>query len=458
MISRKTDLRAYWLIRRGRFAKKKKVYKQVAGIVFDLTTAIYVAALVGYIGVSLFLTGNISEELAPFFAFVEENASKGYLLLLSVLPIRYIVRSFQHPGILFSTSEYQLGLLPFRREKIWVLILVGKLIKLLLFYSSLAALLILVTPISSPLIISYVALFAMYDLVMIVPQWKLFQQRFWVKAGWLLLFMLSNLTAAILESEMIGLLQLVLIFLAHIVMLPHLFKGINWERVTEISDYYIWNTLVVSTVSKTKFKKKKTYSILQNSARRKRSFATKFSIYHRLWQLYFVKNIGVIAQVIGAILLMLVAFQFLEEWIYYIGMAIAIHVYTALCANLFQNRFHADVVEVLPWDLPMYKRTYFKWMAMGGGLLFLPILLYFIMHWDVWAPFQLVLVISVLLYTYHVKMDKTIILLAKKSESLQLREGLSLVFIILVAISHMLPVISLTAIGIVIALYSTAKQ
>ncbi|WP_443257393.1 hypothetical protein [Virgibacillus sp. L01] len=453
MRTTKTDLRAYWLIRRGRFAKKKKVYKQVAAVVFDLTTAIYVAALVGYIGLSLFLTGNISEELAPFFAFIEENASKGYLLLLSVLPIRYIVRSFQHPGILFSTSEYQLGLLPFRREKIWAFIVVEKLLKLLLLYGSLAALMILVTPISSSLIISYLTLFAVYDLVMTVPQWKLFQKRFWVKAGWLLLFILSNLIAVILESELIGLVQLVVIILAHIVILPHLFKGINWERVTEISDYYIWNMLVVSKVSQTKFKKKKTYSILQNSARRKRSFATKLSIYHRLWQLYLLKNLGVITQVIGAILLMLVAFQFFEEWIYYIGMAIGIHVYSALCANLFQNRFHADVVEVLPWDLFMYKRTYFKWMAMGGGLLFLPIFSYFIRHWDVWAPFQLVFVISVFLYTYHVNMDKTIILLAKKSGFLQLREGLSLVLTILVAISHMLPVISLIAIGIVWALY-----
>ncbi|WP_209478828.1 hypothetical protein [Virgibacillus litoralis] len=453
MITRKTDFRAYWLIRRGRFAKKKKVYKQVAAIVIDLTTAIYVAALVGYIGVSLFLTGNIIEELAPFFAFVEENASKGYLLLLSVLPIRYIVRSFQHPGLLFSTSEYQLGLLPFSREKIWAFILVEKLIKLLLLYSSIAALLILVTPISSSMIISYLTLFAVYDLVMVVPQWKLFQQRFWIKAGWLLLFILSNLIAVILETKLIGLLQLILIILAHIYMLPRLFKGINWERVTEISDYYIWNMLVVSKVSQTKFKKKKTYSILQNSSRRKRSFATKFSIYHRLWELYLVKNFGVIAQVIGAILLMLVALQFFEEWIFYIGMAVAIHVYTALCANLFHNRFHADIVEVLPWDLSMYKRTYFNWMAIGGGLLFLPIFSYFIRHWDIWAPFQLVFVISVFLYAYHVNMDKTIIVLAKKAGSLQLREGLSFVFIILVAISHMLPVISLTAIGIVWALY-----
>ncbi|SDQ90460.1 hypothetical protein [Virgibacillus salinus] len=455
----KTDLRAYWLIRRGRFAKKKKVYKQVAAVVFDLTTAIYVAALVGYIGMSLFLTGNITEELAPFFTFVEENASKGYLLLLSVLPIRYIVRSFQHPGILFSTSEYQLGLLPFKREKIWAFIYVEKLLKLLLFFGSLAALLILVTPISSSLIISYLTLFAVYDLVMTVPQWKLFQQRFWMKAGWLLLFILSNLIAVILESELIGLIQLVLIIFAHIVILRRLFMEINWVRVTELSDYYIWNMLVVSQVSQTKFKKKKSYSILQNSTRRKRSFATKFSIYHRLWQLYLAKNLGVIAQVIGAILLMLVAFQFFEEWIYYIGMAIAIHVYTVLCANLFHNRFQADIVELLPWDLSMYKRTYFKWMAMGGGLLFLPIFSYFIRHWDVWAPFQLVFIISVFLYAYHVNMDKTIILLAKKSGFLQLREGLSLLFIILVAISHMLPVISLTAIGIAWGfIFSTAKQ
>ncbi|MFB4168305.1 hypothetical protein [Virgibacillus sp. JSM 102003] len=453
MITRKTDLRAYWLIRRGRFAKKKKVYKQVAAVVIDPTTAIYVAALVGYLVVSLFLTGNITEELAPFFAFVKENASKGYLLLLSVLPIRYIVRSFQHPGILFSTSEYQLGLLPFRREKIWAFLLVEKSLKVLLFFGSLAALLIFVTPISSSLITSYLTLIAVYDLVMAVPQWKLFQQRFWIKAVWLLLFILSNLTGVMLESELIGLMQLVLIILAHIVLLPRLFKGINWERVTEISDYYIWNMLVVSKVSQTKFKKKKSYSILQNSARRKRSFATIFSIYHRLWQLYLVKNLGVIFQVIGVILLMLVAFQFFKEWLYYIGMAVGIHVYTALCTNLFHNRFQADVVEVLPWDLAMYKRTYFKWMAMGGGLLFLPIFSYFIRHWDVWAPFQLMFVVCVFLYAYHVNMDKTIILLAKKSGFLQLREGLSLVFIISVAISHILPVISLTALGIIPALY-----
>ncbi|MFZ3579995.1 hypothetical protein [Virgibacillus sp. DJP39] len=294
---------------------------------------------------------------------------------------------------------------------------------------------------------------------MVVPQWKLFQQRFWVKSGYLLLFILSNFIAFMLGQELIGLVQLVLIILAHIVILPRIFKGVNWEKVTEINDYHIWNMMVVSVASNTKLKKKKTYSILQNSARRRRSFSNTNSIYTRLWQLYFGKNMGVIVQVIGALMLMLVVFQFLEDWIYYLGMADAIHVYAALCANLFYNRFHSDIVEVLPWNLRSYKRTYFNWMAIGGVLLLVPILLYFILHWNAWAPFQLGFIILVFLYTYHVKMDKTIILLAKESESIHLREGLSFGFVILVVISHLLPVISLGGIGVILfLLYAYNKE
>ncbi|MFC4560210.1 hypothetical protein ACFO3D_18805 [Virgibacillus kekensis] len=448
-MNKTADLHAFLFIRKARFHKKLKIYKQVAALVFDLTTAIYTVALLGYLGITMFVTGDIIQELEPYFSMVEKNASIGYSVLLSVLPIRYVFSSFRQPGLLFSTSEFQLGLLPFRRGKIWTFVLVEKMLRLLLTLGVIGTLLILVTPISGKLIISYLALFAIYELVMTVPQWKLYQQQFLIKAGWLLLFIVSCIAAALFGG---GPILLVILILAHIVLIPRLFRGVKWDKVTDISNYQIWNMMVVSAASKTKFKKKKSYSIFRNSARRKRDFTTTDAIYHRLWQLYFNKNLGVIAQVIGAIMLMLVVFQFLEGWLYFVGMAIGIYIYSSLCANLFHNRFSMDVVEVLPWDLQRYKRIFFKWMTIGGGLVIIPVLVYFIINWNFWAPFQLLFVIAVLLYTYHVKMDKAVILLAKKPQFTQLREGLNVIFLALIVISYFQPVVSLAVIGVVMLL------
>src|SRR5690625_2957921 len=333
MIRKPSLWKAYLFLSKNRFLKKSKLRKMALDLVIDRTTAIYLILFFGYMFAAMFIFGDITEELSPYFKFMERHAEAGFWIILTALPIRYVFKAFREPGVRFSSSEYQLSLLPYARGKIWLLTLAGKLVKQAFVYGIVTAVAVILTPISGTFILSYIALFFTFDIIMSVPQWKLFQQRIWLKISLLLVFIGVNILGVFLASPVVGVGLAGLILISHIYFIPRIFTGIDWSRVTGISDYHVWNMRLIGFASETKMKRQKRFGIFHNSPKRKVPFPSKKAIYHRMWKVYLFKNYELIFRLVGALLLMLIVVPFIYESALPIGMAITIYAYTSVMST-----------------------------------------------------------------------------------------------------------------------------
>ncbi|WP_164214616.1 hypothetical protein [Virgibacillus sp. YIM 98842] len=443
MIRKPSVWKAYLFLSKNRFRKKRKLSKMALALVIDLTTAVYVILFLGYIFAALFIFGDITEELTPYFNLLEANGEKGFWILLTVLPIRYVFKAFREPGIRFSSSEYQLTLLPYARNKVWLMTLLEKLVKQIVIYGFVLGAAAILTPISINLILSYMALFLTYEVIMTVPQWKLFQQRLWVKISVLLAVLSINIVGFSLESPIAGLVLAGVIIISHIYLLPGIFKHIDWSRVTEISDYHIWNMQLISFASNTKMRRQKRFGIFQNSPKRKAPFRTKKAIYHRMWKVYLFKNYELLFRLVGALFLMLIILPFVHEIALPIGVAIAIYAYSSVMSTFYMDRFQADILQALPWALSGFRKSFFTWAAFGWGVLFIPAMIGIYVIAGYWFVLYIALVMSVFLYSFFLKINKSMVILARKSKVFQLEEGIHFASIVLVGFSGVYPLLTL---------------
>lgn len=170
-------VRASLFIRNKRFRKKLHMNMMGLKVLFDLTTMIYSLFLVAYLVAAFFIANDAINASYDFFIMMEDRARDYFWFILAVLPFRYIMQSFQWPGIIFSTSEYKLSALPYARGNVWLFASMMKLSRNLLMYVIVGALFILVTPISSSLITGYLTILFGYDILFTVPIWKLFHER-----------------------------------------------------------------------------------------------------------------------------------------------------------------------------------------------------------------------------------------------------------------------------------------
>src|SRR5690625_1456703 len=234
---------AYQLIKRNRFRRKKRMYQLAFSVMVDRTTAFYLLLLCGYFLVSLFIVGDFINDYHEQFIMIEEVAASRFWLILTILPLRYLNQSFSKPGVIFSSSEYQLSLLPYSRSKIWLRSTLEKWLKLALIYTIIGCLIILITPISISLLLKYILLFICFDVLMTVPQWKLYQQRTFIKIAWLCLMLMINFIGVLLsfytDMPIVGIIFIGLLIMLNILLKDKLFKNVNWNKVTEISDFHL---------------------------------------------------------------------------------------------------------------------------------------------------------------------------------------------------------------------------
>ena len=227
---------AYQFIRRNRFLRKKKMYQLALHVMVDRTTFFYLLVIGGYVFVSFFMIGDFINDYQEQFMFIEEVASTQFWLFLTILPIRYLNQSFSQPGVIFSSSEYQLSLLPYSRNKIWFKSVLRKWIKHFLIYIVIGTLIIFITPLSFSLVLRYMFLFICFDVLMTIPQWKLYQQRTFIKIVWLCLMLLTNVIGVFLslytDIPIVGLLVIGLLIVINIRLQNKLFDHVNWNKVT----------------------------------------------------------------------------------------------------------------------------------------------------------------------------------------------------------------------------------
>src|SRR5690625_1193394 len=303
MINKPPLLSTYLFMKRSRLRKKGKIYKQAIGVMIDPVIAIYLALIGSYAIISsFFILGDFIKAYHDNFIFIEAQAASRFWLILTILPLRYLMQSFSNPGVIFSSSEYQLGMLPFAKEKIWFVSAVEKWLKQTFIYLVVGSIVVLVTPISSTLVFTYISLLLTMDIIMTIPQWKLFQMQFLPKIGWIGVVLVINVIGILTVAPVASLTMLGLLLIIHLRLFRTLFQHVHWGRVIEVSDYQIWNMPLIGRASKVKFKRQKKYSVFQNTAAKKKPFDyTEKAIQHRLWKIYLGKNTELIVPIMFAL-------------------------------------------------------------------------------------------------------------------------------------------------------------
>src|SRR5690625_3031177 len=168
-------------IKRSRLRKKSKLYKQVVLLSFDFTSLLYLLLVIGYFVTVIILEGNIinlfNEKMIQIEAFTVER----FWIILTAIPIVYIIRSFQQPGVIFSTAEYTLTILPHTAQEVWSAVSFERWAKSLCTYIVGGGIIYMLSPTSLPLIFLYVLVLQGLNVLMTVLEWKLFQQHIVIK-------------------------------------------------------------------------------------------------------------------------------------------------------------------------------------------------------------------------------------------------------------------------------------
>lgn len=433
-------------LKRNRIRKKSKLYKQVLLLSFDFTSLFYTLLVIGYIIVAVSLEGNltvlIDEKMVQLEAFTMER----FWLIVTIVPLAQVIRSFQQPGVIFSTAEYMLTILPHSTLHVWRLTAFERWLKALGTYFVGGAIIYLLSPTSFPLILTYVLLLVGMNVFMTIPGWKLFQQHVLVKIVILIGVIVVNVLSAMIQSPIIGIGFIVLLILLNIILAPKITDSIDWKKVTAVSDFKLWNMLLISRATRVKFKKERQYSIWQRMSFWKKPFSyRKTAVYHRLWHLYVEKNMSIIFQLIGALFVMLFVFIFVKDFLFLFAVAITIHSFTTFLSTLFNDRLQTDIVQVLPWDLLVFKRTFMKW-AIGASVLFLlPLSVYSMKTFTIWTPVQWLVIIFSFVLILHVKLQKSISKWEKNNSNVNVAEAICYGLLFIIIFSTKIPFLLIVA-------------
>ncbi|WP_217587362.1 hypothetical protein [Lentibacillus saliphilus] len=451
--------KAYTFIRRQRMRKKIKLYKMALGVFIDKTIATYLLLIGGYTFVSVFILGDFQETFHDTFVFVEQFGQERFWLILTILPIRYVNQAFTKPGVIFSSSEFQLAMLPYKRLKIWLYSAVVKWLSQLVILSVVGAFIIWLTTLPAMLVLAYIGLIMLYNIIMTIPQWKLYQKHLIIKIGAVILVGIVNMIGVLTQPVLVGVLLLSVILVLNIIWGRKLLADVDWKKVTEAGDFAIWSMLLVNRASGITMKQDRLYSIFEKIKLFKEPFLYGGrAIYRRLWILYLGKNYQLLLQLLGAVIALMFVALYLGDVYFHIGVAISIYVYTQSAVAFFTRRFHVDIVQILPWALNDYKDAFKEWMLYISIPLFIPISAYAVSNWSFWIPLIFLLYGSVFLLSLEIVLAKTVSLVAKERVNHFGNEMLLLVALICLAVIGYVPVVTFSFVVFLWVYFKKRKQ
>src|SRR5690625_3602313 len=450
------------LIQGARFKKKLKIYRKVFGVLFDKVTTFYSLIVLGYVFIAFFIFDDYFSTHDYLFSTIEQQANDMFPLVITVIPFRFIIKSFHNPGIIYSTSEYQLTNLPYERHTILQLLAIQQFIKSAIIYVFIAIAIYFLFPITIKLIISYISLFLFSMLLMIPIQWKLFQKGLLHKIVTILIFGaisgMNGLIYFLFDTTLVAYLFLAGLMIFNLFLFPYLLKDIEWKKVAEASDYLIWNMFIVSQVSKVEFERPKQSRFFRNLPFRKRPFTyTKLKLSHRLWQVYIGKNVRIIFQFTSMLLMLLIVTLILNMTVFHIAIAITIYIHSSIMRSFYYDRFSSDILEVLPWDLQTFKRTLLPWALAIFAILLIPISIYSYVHFGLWALLQVPFIVAVYIYYFDIDIKYAGAQLQKQLYERTLEQLIGMISLVAIWYSSIQPVVSLLAV-IIFAGYFMYKR
>src|SRR5690625_1329100 len=146
-------IKLFLLLKRGRFQKKSHLYKRVWLMSFDIMLLFYVVVLLGYIIWALVKDGNLAGTISQFTIQLEELSIDYFWVIMTVIPIALLFRTFSRPGIMISSAEYTVTMLTYTKTQIWWMAACARWIKLMIILLFIGAGLFWFSPTSGSIII-----------------------------------------------------------------------------------------------------------------------------------------------------------------------------------------------------------------------------------------------------------------------------------------------------------------
>lgn len=402
-------IKAYVWLKKNRLMKKVKLYQLLLSLTFDAVSLFYLLALVGYFAYSWIQVGEIPpfgrqiiDAVALFFHDVQ-NMQQVFLFL----PLVYIARSLKHPGVLFSSSEQLLSLLPYARKKLWLLAYIERTVQACFILALVACCIYFLVPVRLlPLVLFAVGIWLMIGLLLFV-QWKLFQSGFlWKVAILLVLSLLSGVYVA-LKHQAVYFLYVTVVFALMVYSIARIFTHIDWQKVVNASDFLVWNMPLISQATKIKIKRDKQLALLYRFKFWKAEFPYQIEhAYHRLWVIYVEKQIGHILQMTFALLLLLAVVSYFRPFYFGMALGLAIFIETSFLMALFKDRLTFDLLSVLPWDMKALRKSFAFVAMLLSFVLLVPASVYAYVYLKQWSIFYLVLAILTFIIFLNVKLDR----------------------------------------------------
>src|SRR5699024_4167291 len=118
---------------------------------------------------------------------------------------------------------------------------------------------------------------------------------------------------------------------------------------------------------------------------------------------------------------------------------------TTFLASLFLDRLQADIVQVLPWDVDLFKKTFLRWAYAGSSPLLISLIIYSAMNVGIWTLFQWIAIISSFVFLLHAKLQKNVAEWNKEREQKWGMEPVGYVLLVMVIFSEMFQIVSAVA-------------
>src|SRR5699024_6079167 len=193
------------------------------------------------------------------------------------------------------------------------------------------------------------------------------------------------------------------------------------------------------------YKRQNQYSIFQRVDFLKKPFVyTEEAIHRRLWLIYFGKQIDSVLKFIGSLFLLLIILAFMGNDVpMWFGIAISIYIYSSVIATFYKEYFQNRLLEVLPWNLQINKKTCLQWTWIGSIPLTIPLIIYIVPHASFWIPFQIVFIYCTFHFLYNTHIDRIISRLINQNHLYQTLDVLGIVFLFMVLLTGLYHFLSL---------------
>lgn len=363
---------AYRYVKENRRKKKRHLNRLAFQILFDKTSLIYLSVF------GLLFAFWFSDQLimyAPIFESIEQHLWANYFGIVLFSVIRPLSLASTRPGVLFSSSDLFLTLLPYDQKKLWQYHALDKIKKLILIYMLVAIALKVITPFSVSLIVLLIFSFWLGEVLMIIPQWLIYQKRWYIK--WLIIqgLVLLNIGLNMLSLWVdLTKISFVLIIILLVVMnklgYQRLFKWTDWSSIVEVNDRLLTKNMLISFATNVKVELPKSQGFYHNIIRNKRlrkpfNEQKTYQMYDRLIFIKFTEQKEHLIKAVFGCMAVVFLVGTRSEVTYGWAIIIVIFLYGKIGTSFYPEIFEEKLIFALPWRINRWQRAFSRWLFIG---------------------------------------------------------------------------------------------